>query len=67
MPLEMKGTGRPLVLDHNDSNVATESRQEVDLRLYKTTDRRIYDAATARSCKLYIQSRPITRILLTTD
>ncbi|WVF72080.1 hypothetical protein IAT40_006892 [Kwoniella sp. CBS 6097] len=39
---------RPLVLDPVDTDLSLESNGELDLRLYKTTDRGMYDEAHAR-------------------
>lgn len=39
---------RPLVLDQQSVNVSGESGEELDLRLYKTTNREMYDRAYER-------------------
>ncbi|WVQ98850.1 hypothetical protein IAU59_005981 [Kwoniella sp. CBS 9459] len=46
-------TTRPLVLDPVDTDLFAESPDELDLRLYKTTDRAIYDNAYARGGTLF--------------
>jgi branched-subunit amino acid aminotransferase/4-amino-4-deoxychorismate lyase len=38
-----------LILDAENTDIASESLDEIDLRLYKTTSRIVYDAATARA------------------
>ena len=40
---------RPLLLDPQDTDISAESSSSRDLRLYKTTDRALYDAAAARA------------------
>lgn len=39
------------MLDPQNSNISAETPEEIDLRLYKTTNRAIYDEATARTRK----------------
>lgn len=52
------------MLDPQDSDLATESPEEIDLRLYKTTNRAIYDEATARTRKSKILTRYTLRYRL---
>ncbi|KAK8869710.1 hypothetical protein IAR55_000278 [Kwoniella newhampshirensis] len=44
---------RPLVLDPQSVDASEESRQELDLRLYKTTNREMYDRAYERGATIF--------------
>jgi hypothetical protein len=49
LPTSEKGKGRALILDPETTDLTTETKEKIDLRLYKTTNRSIYDQATARA------------------
>ncbi|WWD16023.1 hypothetical protein CI109_100448 [Kwoniella shandongensis] len=43
---------RPLVLDPRSAKISTENQEELDLRLYKTTNRQMYDRAYERGATI---------------
>ena len=45
----MKGKTRPLILDPEKTEISSETEEQVDARMYKTTNRAIYDEASARA------------------
>lgn len=61
LPTREKGKGRALILDPRRTDLSAGTDEEVDLRLYKTTNRNIYDQATARGSKSILSSRPNAR------
>jgi hypothetical protein len=48
LPSTEKLRGRPLLLDPHTTDLSTDNPEETDARMYKTTNRTIYDNATAR-------------------
>jgi hypothetical protein len=46
-----KGKTRPMILDPENIDIASETPEDVDCRMFKTTNRTVYDSASTRARK----------------